>query len=150
MPPLLQLEKLPGKGDGGWKKCHCIIFLADQMITILWKKSILGHPIVQATSYCLLPDAFWLQASKNAFKVGSVKFANSLSPLSLWRKYTPKVKAAKGLKWCLAKVKGVNNPAWTTQDTMHSDKPFVWFLLALFSDFDCVMWKRHSECSCWQ
>ena len=33
----------------------------------------------------------------------------------LWRKYTLEVKAAKGLKWCRAKVKGVNNPAWTAQ-----------------------------------
>ena len=30
----------------------------------------------------------------------------------MWRKYTPEVKAAKGLKRCQAKVRGVNNPAW--------------------------------------
>ena len=58
-------------------------------------------------SYCLLPGTFWLQASKNVFKVGSVKFANSLSPPSI----VPEVKAAKGLKQCQAKVMGVNNPA---------------------------------------
>ena len=34
--------------------CH---YLADQKITSLWreKKCVLGHPIAQATSYCLLP-----------------------------------------------------------------------------------------------
>ena len=35
MPPLLQLQKLPGKGDGGWrgiKKCLCVVFVADQKI----------------------------------------------------------------------------------------------------------------------
>ena len=35
--------------------------------------------------------------------------------LPLWRKYAPEVKAAKGLKRCRAKVKGVNNPAWIAQ-----------------------------------
>ena len=30
--------------------------------------------------------------------------------LSLWRKYAPEVKAAKGLEWCQAKVKGDNIP----------------------------------------
>ena len=73
MPPLLQLQKLPGKGDGGWKKVSLHRFLADQKIASLWKKCVWGHPIARATSYCLLPD-IWLRASKNAFKVGSVKF----------------------------------------------------------------------------
>ena len=40
---------------------------------------------------------------KYAFKVGSIKFANSLP---LWRKYTPEVKAARGLKRCQAKAWG--------------------------------------------
>ena len=97
-------KKLPGKGDGGWKKRVFASFLADQKIASSWKKCVLGHPIARATSYCLLPDTFWLRASKNAFKVGCVKFANSLSP---------EVKAAKGLKRCRTKVKVVNNPALT-------------------------------------
>ena len=33
--------------------------------------------------------------------------------LPLWRKYAPEVKAAKGLKRCQVKVKGVNKTAWT-------------------------------------
>ena len=37
--------------------------------------------------------------------------------LPLWGKYAPEVKAAKGLKRCRAKVKGVNNPAWIAQYT---------------------------------
>ena len=70
MPPLLHLQKLPGKGDGEWggggggggggeeeKKVPLRRFLADQKIAILWgKKCVLGHPI--AKSYCLLPDTF--------------------------------------------------------------------------------------------
>ena len=59
MPPLLQLQKLLGKGDGGWeKKVSLRRFGDDQKIVSLWKKYILGHPIAQATSYCLLPDTF--------------------------------------------------------------------------------------------
>ena len=95
-----------GKGTEGAKKGLCFFF-ADQKITSYGKKCILGNPIAWATNYCLLPDTSWLWASKNAFKVGH--------HLPLWRKYTPDVKAAKGLKQCWAKVKGVNNPAWTAQ-----------------------------------
>ena len=84
-----------GKGMDGGKKClrH---FGADQKIVISWKKCILGHPIAQATSYCLLPDTFWLQASKNAFKVGSVKFANLLSPPSIVTKVCTRSKSSQG------------------------------------------------------
>ena len=39
----------------------------------------------------------------------------TVTTFPLWRKYTPEVRAAKGLKWCWAKVKGVNNPAWTAK-----------------------------------
>ena len=45
MPPLLQLQKLPGKGDGGWKKKCLRRFLADQKIVSSWGKCILGLPI---------------------------------------------------------------------------------------------------------
>ena len=38
MLPLLQLQKLPGKGDGGWgKKVSLHHFLADQIVSS-WKK----------------------------------------------------------------------------------------------------------------
>ena len=47
-----------GKGMEGGRKGLWVIFLADQKI-------VLGHPIARATGYCLLPDTFWLQASKN-------------------------------------------------------------------------------------
>ena len=39
MPPLLQLQKLPGKGDGGWKKVSLHRFGADQKIASSWKKN---------------------------------------------------------------------------------------------------------------
>ena len=47
-----------GKRMEGGKKVSLCHFLSDQKITSLWKKCILGHPIAQATSYCLLPDTF--------------------------------------------------------------------------------------------
>ena len=40
----------------GVKKVSLHNFLADQKIVSLQKKCVLGHPIVQATSYCLFPD----------------------------------------------------------------------------------------------
>ena len=45
MPPLLQLLKLPWKGDGGWTKVSLRRFLADQKIASSWKKCVLEHPI---------------------------------------------------------------------------------------------------------
>ena len=113
MPLLLQLQKLLGKGDGG---CNffslCVVF----WLTSRWKKCILGHPTAWATGYCLLPDTFWLWASKNDFIAGGVKFTNSLSLPSTVKKVPfSGSKAAKGLKPYQAKVKGVNNPAWTAQ-----------------------------------
>ena len=85
-----------GKGMEGGKKVSLHCFLADQKIEILWKKCILGHPIARAASYCLLPDTFWLWAFKNAFKVGSVKFANSLSPPSIVKKVRTGSKSCQG------------------------------------------------------
>ena len=81
----------------GGKKVSLRHFLADQKIAGSWKKCILGHPIVRATSYCLLPDPFWLRTSKNVFKAGSVNSQIHCHRLPLWRKYSPEVKAAKGL-----------------------------------------------------
>ena len=90
---------------------HC-----DLSWLLCWKitkriHSLLNRPTAWATSYCLLPDTFWLRASKNVFKVGSVKFANSLSPPSIVKKVCTRSKSSR----CWAKVKGVNNPSWTAQ-----------------------------------
>ena len=103
MPILLQLQNLLWKGDGGWKKKEVSLHrcLADQKIASSWskrleKKSVLGHPIARAISYCLLPVTFRLRASKNAFKVGSVKFPNSLSPPSIVKKVRTGSKSSQG------------------------------------------------------
>ena len=86
-----------GKGmEGGGKKVSLRRFLADQKIASLWKKCVLGHPVARETSYCLLTDTFWLRASKNVFKVGSVKFANSLSPPSIVKKVRTGSKSSQG------------------------------------------------------
>ena len=74
------------KNYQGGKKVSLRHFWADQKIAISRKYFVLGHPLAQAASYCLLPDTFWLLASKNAFKVSSVKFTNSLSPPSIVKK----------------------------------------------------------------
>ena len=43
MPPLLQLQKLLGKGDAGWKKKGALRrFLADQKIASSWEKMRFG------------------------------------------------------------------------------------------------------------
>ena len=60
------------------------------------KKCVLGHPIARATSYCLLPDTFWLRASKSVFKAGCVKLANSMSPPSIVKKVRTGSKSSQG------------------------------------------------------
>ena len=99
-------KKLLGKGDGGWEKKYFRLFLADQKIVSLVEKCVLGHPTAWATSYCLLPDTFWLQASKNAFKVGSVKFANSLWPPSIVKKVRTGSKSSQGTETLPGKRQG--------------------------------------------
>ena len=64
----------------------CLFFWPEDREFVEEKKKRLGASYRQATSYYLLPDTLWLQASKNAFKVGSVKFANSLSSPSIVKK----------------------------------------------------------------
>ena len=55
-----------------------------------------GHPIAWATSYYLLPNTSWVRAFKNAFKFGSVNFANSLPPLSVVKKVRTGRKSSQG------------------------------------------------------
>ena len=112
MPILLQLRK----GDGGWKKVSlCRFFCWPEDREFIEKMRFVASYSTSNKLLLIARHIIWLQASKNAFKVGSVKFTNSLSRLPLWRRYAPEVKAAKGLKRCRAKVKGVNNPAWIAQ-----------------------------------
>ena len=84
-----------GKGVGGWKKSVFTSFGWPEKHEFV-EKCGLGHPIAWATSCCLLPDTFWLRASKNGFKVGSVKFANSLSPPSIVKKVRTGSKSSQG------------------------------------------------------
>ena len=89
-----------GKGMEGEKKCLCFFFSfcffgwAEDREFV--EKMRLGHPVAWATSYCLLPDTLWLWASKNAFKVGSVKFTNSLSTPSIVKKVCTGSKSSQG------------------------------------------------------
>ena len=91
MPPLLQLQKLLGKGDGGWKKFVFALFFGWQDRKFV-KKMRFGA----SYSTNVLPDTFWLRASKNVFKVGSVKFTNSLSPPSTVKKVRTWSKSSQG------------------------------------------------------
>ena len=53
MPILLQLQKLPWKGDGGWKKSvSASFFCLTRRLRVRRKKCVLGHPIARAIAYC--------------------------------------------------------------------------------------------------
>ena len=82
---------------GRKKKCLCLVFWLTRSSRVRRKNCVLGHPIARATSYCLFSDTLWLRASKkNAFKVGSIKFANSLSPPSIVKKVRTGSKSSQG------------------------------------------------------
>ena len=75
-----------GKGMKGGKKVSASFFGWPEDHEFSVEKMRFGASYSKATSYCLLPDTFWLRASKNVFKVGSVKFAKSLSLPSIVKK----------------------------------------------------------------
>ena len=88
-------------GERGWrvqKQCLYVVVLADQKKASSRGKNAFWGILstARATSYCLLPDTFWLRASKNAFKVDNVNFANSLSPLSIVTKVRTEIKSSQG------------------------------------------------------
>ena len=89
-----------GKGmEGGEKIILCVFFWLTRRSRVCgnWLTCvILGHPIAWATSYYLLPDSFGVRTSKNIFKVGSVKFANSLSPPPIVKKVRTGSKSSQG------------------------------------------------------
>ena len=109
MPALLQLQKIPGKGDGGWKKVSLRRFLADQK-NAFW--GILLHE-QQVIACCQIHSDYG--PPKMPLKLAVKNSQIHCHRLPLWRKYAPEVKAAKWLKRCRTNVKGVNNPAWTAQ-----------------------------------
>ena len=54
MPILLQLQKLPWKGDaeGGKKVSLRRFFCLTRRLRVRRKKCVLGHPIARAIAYC--------------------------------------------------------------------------------------------------
>ena len=92
----------------GGQKVSLHHFMDDQKIVSLWKRCGFGHPIAWATSYCLVPDTFWLWAFKNAFNVGTVNFANSLS--SIVKKVYTGTKSSQGTSAMLGKSQGSKQP----------------------------------------
>ena len=74
MPPLLQLQKLPGKGDGEWGK-KCLLrrfFLADPAEDRSFvEKMRLGASYSTSNKLLLvaMTDTFSLWASENAFNI---------------------------------------------------------------------------------
>ena len=75
-----------GKGMEGGKKVSLCHYLADHKIMSLWGKKKCFGASYSTSNKLLLVATFWLWTSKNIFKVGSVKFANSLSLPSIVKK----------------------------------------------------------------
>ena len=105
-----------GKGWRVGKKCLCVIFFwLTRRLRICGKNAfggILQHE-QQVTACCQTHSDYG--PPKISLKLAMKNSQIHCQRLPLQRKYAPEVKAAKGLKRCQAKVKGVNNPTWTTQ-----------------------------------
>ena len=85
-----------GKGMEGGKKVSLHCFLADQKIASLWKKMLFEASCGTNNKLLLIARHIMTTGFKNAFKVGSVKFANSLSPPSIVKKVHTRSKSSQG------------------------------------------------------
>ena len=83
-----------GKGmEGGKKACH---LLADQKIASSWKKNRFGASCSMHDKLLLVARHILTTGLQNAFTVGSIKFANSLSLPSIVKKVRPGSKSSQG------------------------------------------------------
>ena len=104
--------------ERGWrvnKKCLCVVLGLTRRSPVRRKNVFWGILKHEQQVIAYFQTHYDYVPQKNAFNVGMVKFTNSLSPPSIVKKVRTEVKAAKGLKRCRAKVKGVNNPALIAQ-----------------------------------
>ena len=86
-----------GKGmEGGKKSVFASFFWLTRRSRVRRKKMRFGASYSTSNELLLMPDTFWLRASKNVFKVGSVKFANSLSPPTSVKKVRTGRKSSQG------------------------------------------------------
>ena len=101
----MQLQKLPGKGDGGRGKkvslCCCFWLTRRSRVRGEKRKKKRKKKRFEAsysTSNKILLIARHIMTTgfKNAFKVGRVKFANSLSPPSIVKKVRTGSKSSPG------------------------------------------------------
>ena len=92
---------------------HC--FLADQKIANYRKKAFLGILKHELQVIAYFQTHYDYGPQKMPLTLAVLNSQIYCHCLPLWRKYALEVKAAKGLKQCWAKVKGVNNPAWIAQ-----------------------------------
>ena len=76
-----------GKGMEGGKKVSLHRVLANQKITILWKKCVLGHE-EQVIACCLTHSDYGPPKMPLRWQCKICKFTGT----TLWRKYTPEVK----------------------------------------------------------
>ena len=99
------------------KSCLCIVSQLTRKSGVYGWERLFWHPMARAINSCLLPDTLWLRAFKSDFNAGIVNFANSLSPPSVVKKVGTGSKSSLSgtYKGCRVKVKGVNDPACTTQ-----------------------------------
>ena len=89
------------------KKMSLYCFLADQIIVSVWKKNCCCFLASYSTSNAFLFVArHTLWAFKNAFKVGTVNFANSLSPPSTVKKVCTASKNSQGTQVMQGKSQG--------------------------------------------
>ena len=96
MPILLQLQKLPWKGDGGWKKVSLRRFGADRRSRVRREKK-----------------SFWgiLKHEQQVIAYFQTHYSQiHCQRLPLWRKYAPEVKAAKGFKRCRQMSRELTTP----------------------------------------
>ena len=102
--------------ERGWRveKKFCIVFGWAEGRKFM-RKMRFGASYSTRNKLLLVARHILTTGLQKCLKVGSVKFANLLSPPSIVKKVCIGSKSSKRLKWWRAKVKGVNNPTWNAQ-----------------------------------
>ena len=83
--------------EGGKKKCLCVVLFGWPFPRVRGgKKKSFGASYSTSNKLLFVASTFWLRASQNVFKIGNVKFANSLSPPSIVKKVRTGSKSSQG------------------------------------------------------
>ena len=96
-PLPLRLQELQRKGDGGWKKCLCVVFRLTRRSRVCGENNAIFGILYQEQQLLARCQTHYDYVLQNVFKAGTVNFVNSLSPPSVVKKVQTGSKNSQGI-----------------------------------------------------